>query len=125
MPGPAVVYENPSPPLFFINDRQLWQLTNQTSILRVNVKNVTEVAGHPAPLKLEFSDEKEGVTGGTWRWRGTMLHYDLGKSTNKGLYFNCKTSSGTRGVYMSLEESVHSSLHKAMASDSAWLLQYS
>ena len=100
VPGPAVIYENPSPPLFFINERQLWQLTNQTSILQMNVIDVTDIAGNPAPLKLEFGDKKEGISEGLWRWRGTMLHYDLGKSTNKGLFFSC----GVRGVYMALEE---------------------
>lgn len=103
VPGPAVVHENLSPPLFYIYQQQLWQLTNQTSILRVNVLNTTDVEGHFAPLKLELGEKKEGVSGGIWRWRGTMLHYDLGQKSNKGLYYSCESKSGMRGVYMSID----------------------
>ena len=103
IPGQAVIFENPSPPLFYINKNQLWQLTNQTSILRVNVHNVTGEATHPVPYKLALGSKPEGVTGGTWRWRGTMLYFDLGSKTNHGLYFSCQLRDGTRGVYIALE----------------------
>ena len=67
--APAAVYEDTSPPLFFIHNRQLWQPVNTTSVLRVNVRNVsTETTNsdrgmliHPAPLKLELSNERGGV----------------------------------------------------------------
>ena len=101
-----MIFENNSPPLFFINQQQLWQLTNQTAILRVNVLNVTDDAAHPGPLKLELAEDAGGVTGGVWRWRGTKLYYDLGPRTNGGLFFACRTRSGTRGVYTALEPCV-------------------
>lgn len=69
--------------------------------------NVTSDPAHPAPYKLELSENSEGTQGGVWRWRGTMLHFDLGKQTNQGLYFSCQTTEGTRGVYMTLERLVN------------------
>ncbi|KAI5120686.1 hypothetical protein M0805_006975 [Coniferiporia weirii] len=106
-PGPAVIVENSQPPLFFINQQKLWQPTNMTSIMHVNVLNVTGIdsAGrpHPAPLKLELSDEPGGVDG-TFHWRGSKLHFDLGQRSNKGLYYKCQAKSGVRGVYTSLDD---------------------
>lgn len=58
---------------------------------------------HPAPLKLEFDSDAKGISGGTFRWRGTKLHYDLGSRTNGGMYYSCKDQNGTVGVYTSLE----------------------
>lgn len=104
LPGDAVIYENRSPPLFYINKGQLWQMTNQTSILRVNVVNVTDSALDPLPLKLEVGETKKGISGGEWHWRGTMLFYDLGSQSNKGLFYNCRLTNGKKAVYLSLEE---------------------
>ncbi|KAH8118690.1 hypothetical protein DFH11DRAFT_1502254 [Phellopilus nigrolimitatus] len=108
VPGSAAIYEDLSPPLFFINNQQLWQPMNTTSILRVNVLNVTGVdeAGqpHPAPLKLEIGERAEGLVNGVWRWRGTKLFFDLGKRSNKGLYFSCQTKNGMRAVYTALDD---------------------
>ncbi|THH11902.1 hypothetical protein EW145_g322 [Phellinidium pouzarii] len=107
MSGPAAIYENPEPPLFFVKNQQLWQPTNMTYVLRLNVLNVTGVDEvgytHPAPLKLELGERAEGVDG-LFRWRGTKLHFDLGKRTNNGLYFSCQSKNGTKGVYTSLDE---------------------
>jgi len=100
--GPLSIQENPSPPLFFINNQQLWQLNNQTSILQVNLMNVTGVPGHPAPLKLELSESADGLQDGAWRWRGTKLHYDMGKLSNSGVWFSCQTKGGKPAVYTSL-----------------------
>jgi len=103
LPGAAIIYENPSPPLFFITNQELWQVTNHTSMLRVNVMNVTVSDVHPAPLMLDLSEEADGVEGGVWRWRGTKLHYDLGTRSNDGLFFWCGADSIAPGVYMSLD----------------------
>ncbi|KLO19957.1 hypothetical protein SCHPADRAFT_924225 [Schizopora paradoxa] len=100
--GSLLVQDHTAPPLFYINNQQLWQLNNQTSILRVNVMNVTDVPGHPAPLKLEISDEEDGLQYGVWRWRGTKLHYDLGKLSNDGVWLKCQTKGGKPGIYTSL-----------------------
>jgi len=102
--GSAVIHENPSPPLFFINNQQLWQVTNATSMLHVNVLNVTNSDAHPAPLKLELGENTDGISGGVWRWRGTKLHFDLGTQTNKGLYFSCPMKDGSQAVYTSLHD---------------------
>ncbi|EJD01499.1 uncharacterized protein FOMMEDRAFT_169608 [Fomitiporia mediterranea MF3/22] len=104
--GPATIFENTSPPLFYIHNGQLWQPTNLTSILRVNVLNVTATndssgSPHPAPLKIELGEDAKGLDG-TWRWRGTKLFFDYGKRTNNGLYFSCPTRNG-RAVYTSLD----------------------
>jgi len=100
--GPLAIHEDPSPPLFYINNQQLWQLNNQSSILRVNLMNVTDVSGHLAPLRLEISEDAVGIQDGVWRWRGTKLHYDLGKRSNNGVWFSCQTKGGKPGVYTSL-----------------------
>lgn len=104
LPGDAVIFENRSPPLFYVNKGQLYQMTNQTSILYVNVMNVTNVERELFPLKLEVSETKKGISGGEWFWRGTMLHYDLNGKTNKGLYYNCRLSNGKKAVYVGLDE---------------------
>ena len=103
MPGSALIYENPNPPLFYVYKDQLWQLTNETYILRVNLMNVTDDANHPAPLRLELDTEAKGIKGGEWRWKGTALYYDLGNESNNGLFFSCRRGSGYLGVYTSLQ----------------------
>ncbi|KAL5507870.1 hypothetical protein ACEPAH_5488 [Sanghuangporus vaninii] len=106
-PGPAAIFEHNSPPLFYIHNGQLWQPTNLTSILRVNVLNVTSIEQkgiiHPAPLKIEISEEPKGLDG-TWRWSGTKLYFEVGNRSNKGLYFSCVTNGGARALYTALED---------------------
>ena len=103
MPGPAFIFKHPDPPHFFINGGELWQVTNQTSMLQVNVLNVTGTTVSPdLHYKLSMGTKQEGL-GGSWRWRGTMLHYDLGKRTNKGLFYFCQTEGGDWGVFLKLE----------------------
>jgi len=103
VPGEATISDSDgtAPPVFFVNQRQLWQLTNQTSILAVNLQNVTGKA--PVPLKLVLEQEQGGVEGGTWRWQGSRLFYDYGKLSNNGLYFACDEGDGSKSVYTSLQ----------------------
>lgn len=89
------------PPLFFINQSQLWQFYNDSAIYPVNVMNTTGVA--QAPLQLVLGARRAGMTGGSWRWWGTMLRYDLGKGSNNGLFYTCPTEGGASGVFMFLE----------------------
>ncbi|EIN10739.1 hypothetical protein PUNSTDRAFT_132812 [Punctularia strigosozonata HHB-11173 SS5] len=60
--GGAIAYYDPAPPMFFINprDNQLYQVVNETTILNVNVVNVTATATSPAPTaspKVSFNDQ--------------------------------------------------------------------
>ena len=103
MPGSAMIYENPNPPLFYVYKDQLWQVTNETYILRVNLMNVTETDDHPLPLKLELDTKPQGIKGGEWRWKGTALYFDLGNESNGGIYFSCKKGHGYQGLYTSLK----------------------
>ncbi|KAF8974569.1 hypothetical protein BDZ97DRAFT_35523 [Flammula alnicola] len=88
-----------TPPLFYINQDQLWLLVNETAVYPVNVHNSTGT--HELPMQLILGNKREGITSGKWRWKTTMLYYDLpsGKS-NDGLYFLCITESGLYNVFM-------------------------
>ncbi|KDQ64496.1 hypothetical protein JAAARDRAFT_228050 [Jaapia argillacea MUCL 33604] len=103
VPGNVSVYPNPSPPYFFVRNDQLWQITNDTSILAVNVVNTTGVAD--VPLKLMVGKKRSGITNGSWRWRGTMLYYEQGSNSNQGVYYVCIEKTGHSGVYMFLKPS--------------------
>ncbi|KAH7929441.1 hypothetical protein BV22DRAFT_1080897 [Leucogyrophana mollusca] len=102
-PGRAVVKQDTSPPMFYINHDQLWQYQNETYIFPVNVVNSTLTAD--APLQVTVGEKQGGLSGGRWRWRGTMLYYDLGKKTNQGLFYTCQDKSGAHGVFMFLDPS--------------------
>ncbi|KAH7914360.1 hypothetical protein BJ138DRAFT_1144109 [Hygrophoropsis aurantiaca] len=102
-PGRAIVTQESSPPLFYINHDQLWQYQNDTYIFPVSVLNSTLTAD--APLQVTISEKSEGLSGGRWRWRGTMLYYDLGSKTNQGLFYTCQDKSGAHGVFMFLDPS--------------------
>ncbi|EGN93046.1 hypothetical protein SERLA73DRAFT_79089 [Serpula lacrymans var. lacrymans S7.3] len=101
--GHAIIKQDPMPPLFFINHHQLWQYQNESYIFPVNVINSTLTAD--APLQLSVGKKREGLAGGLWRWRGTMLYYDQGDKSNKGAYLSCLDKSGARGVFMFLDSS--------------------
>lgn len=85
--------------MFYINQEQLWLLVNETAVYPVNVHNTTGV--HPLHMQLILGTKREGITSGSWRWKNTMLYYDLpsGKS-NDGLYYRCLTDSGAFNVFM-------------------------
>ncbi|KII95202.1 hypothetical protein PLICRDRAFT_34039 [Plicaturopsis crispa FD-325 SS-3] len=100
-PGNATIGQTNSPPLFFINKEQLYQFTNATHILPVNVYNSTAVRGG-LPLRLATGDKLEGIGGGSWRWKGTMLYYDYGAKSNNGLFYLCQYRTAP-GVYMNLD----------------------
>ncbi|KAJ6599073.1 hypothetical protein DFH09DRAFT_1021844 [Mycena vulgaris] len=94
-----------SPPLFSLNQNQLWQYRNESTIYPVTVVNTTLVEGVP-PLQMVLGKQRSGaVTGGSWEWRGTMLRYTLGFSGNTGgIFYACPTAGGT-GIFMFLEPS--------------------
>lgn len=93
------------PPQFYINQEQLFLLVNETAVYPVNVQNST--ATHHLPMQLVLGSKKEGITSGSWRWKNTMLYYDLpsGKS-NDGVYYRCMTASGAYNVFMTFVASV-------------------
>ncbi|KJA24481.1 hypothetical protein HYPSUDRAFT_471304 [Hypholoma sublateritium FD-334 SS-4] len=87
------------PPEFYIHQEQLFLLVNETAVYPINVYNSTTT--HHLPMQLVLGTKKEGITSGSWRWKNTMLYYDLpnGKS-NDGVYYRCMTASGAYNVYM-------------------------
>ncbi|RDB22858.1 hypothetical protein Hypma_010204 [Hypsizygus marmoreus] len=103
-PGKLTILPNTkAPPLFYINRNKLWQFNNETSIFHVNVLNETQSDGYP--LQLVVGKKQTGLTGGSWRWRGTMLYYDHGPAGNSGLYYSCRLADGSYGVFMFLRPS--------------------
>jgi len=88
----------------------MWQLNNETSILPMNVLNITRTTD--GPLKLAVGADKKTreyvVSGGLWTWEGTMLHYDNPSvgGTNRGTYYSCVgTDELPDGLYMFLKPS--------------------
>lgn len=91
------------PPLFYINQNQLWLLVNDTTVYPVNVHNSTGT--HELPMQLVLGRKRDGLTQGIWRWKATSLFYEFpGGKTNSGLYFRCMTESGLFNVFLSVEE---------------------
>ncbi|KAJ7283657.1 hypothetical protein C8J57DRAFT_1498684 [Mycena rebaudengoi] len=89
------------PPLFSLSQNQFWQYKNETTIYPVNVINTTMIAGVP-PLQIVIGGKRAGmVTGGKWRWQGTMLHYDIGSRRASQVFYKCET-----GIFMFLEPSL-------------------
>ncbi|KAG2013668.1 hypothetical protein CC2G_010552 [Coprinopsis cinerea AmutBmut pab1-1] len=90
------------PVLYYLTKETLWQYVNETTILPVNVHNVTESAlkyRHP-PFQLVIGRKIEGIRG-SWRFAGSMLYYEFpGKEETQGLFFKCEPSSGFSGVFM-------------------------
>ncbi|KAF9485362.1 hypothetical protein BDN70DRAFT_636300 [Pholiota conissans] len=88
-----------APPLFYINQEQLWLLVNETAVYPVNVHNSTSF--HELPMQLVLGKKREGITNGIWRWKATMLYYDLpGGKSNTGLFYQCMLESGAYNVFM-------------------------
>lgn len=104
--GNLTVLENPpNPPLFYVYRNKLWHFVNETAIYNINVINTTSVA-HPTgevPLQLVIGSKDSGIKHGNWRWRGTMLHYDVGGATNGGVYYSCQSRNGGSRLLMFLK----------------------
>jgi len=101
----AFIVPHISPSLYLIsppNGGQLYQLLNESSIMHVNIMNVTEDSTARLPFKLRFGQQKEGVMDGWWSWIGTRLHYNHGDTHNSGLFYDCKEVTGQNVLYMSL-----------------------
>ncbi|TFL06020.1 hypothetical protein BDV98DRAFT_580077 [Pterulicium gracile] len=84
------------PPVFFIKNEQLYQLNNQSSVFHVNVMNTTELSNSRDPadaqshkLRMEITPQKRGVRG-VWKWKGTMLHFEHGGISNRGVFYGCQ-----------------------------------
>ncbi|EAU84779.2 hypothetical protein CC1G_00298 [Coprinopsis cinerea okayama7 len=96
------------PVLYYLTKETLWQYVNETTILPVNVHNVTESAlkyRHP-PFQLVIGRKIEGIRG-SWRFAGSMLYYEFpGKEETQGLFFKCEPSSGFSGVFMFYQQYV-------------------
>jgi len=87
------------PPLFYINQNQLWLLVNETTVYPVNIHNSTGF--HELPMQLVLGKKRDGITFGTWRWKATQLYYDLpGGQSNLGIYFHCLIG-GSFNIFMS------------------------
>ncbi|KAJ6485006.1 hypothetical protein C8R47DRAFT_980592 [Mycena vitilis] len=101
---PAV--QRRAPPLFSVSQDQLWQYRNESTIYPVAVKNTTLIEGVP-PLQLVVGKQPAAtvVAGGSWRWRGSMLRYDLGVAGNSGVFYLCPLKDSTTGIFMFLEPS--------------------
>ncbi|KAI0268193.1 hypothetical protein BC834DRAFT_868346 [Gloeopeniophorella convolvens] len=90
-------------PLFYVNNGQLFQYTNETYILHVNVLNSTLDANDPLPYKLAVGRGRAGLPDVTWKWKGLLLQVDHGQKTNHALYFKCMSRLGRGGVYLSFD----------------------
>ena len=93
------------PPLFYVNQRQLWLLVNETTVFPVNMHNVTGDYHPDLPFQLVLGKKVEGVQGGEWRWQQTSLIYDLpgvNDPSTHGLFFHCVLPPSYRSnVFMS------------------------
>lgn len=104
-PGNVSVTRDPSPPLFYIANNELYHFHNESTILPIQVHNSTQSA--KLPLQLTIGDgEATGklsrrtiVPGGNWRWQGTMLRYDQG-TTSTPLFFSCQDANGLMGLFL-------------------------
>ncbi|THH19781.1 hypothetical protein EW146_g1454 [Bondarzewia mesenterica] len=103
LPGNATITYMPEPPLFFVNHDQLFQYTNDSHILNVNVVNTTASNEDPMPYKIVLGNKRAGLLDTVWRWRGILLHFDHGGQTNQGLYYSCLNKAGIWNVYMFLQ----------------------
>jgi len=103
IPGNITISGDPSPLLFYVDHNQLWQITNETYILPVNVVNTTASTEDLMPYKLVIGDKREGISNAIWRWRGTVLYLDIGEMTNSALYYSCPNKAGQYGVYTYLD----------------------
>lgn len=57
-----------------------------------------------APLQLVVGSKRDGVQGGSWRWKGEQLHYDqVAGQSNHGLYYACQDKVGRIGLFMYLK----------------------
>ncbi|KAJ3736382.1 hypothetical protein DFJ43DRAFT_1051863 [Lentinula guzmanii] len=92
-------------PLFYIHRSRLWRYINETSIHAVNIVNGTEEAPgtNQIPLQMMLEEKPGGIDGGVWKWKGTMLIYQLGKFNNSGVYYDCMLSKGGHGLLTFLE----------------------
>ncbi|KAJ7068268.1 hypothetical protein C8F01DRAFT_1364647 [Mycena amicta] len=92
-----------SPSLFSISQNQLWQYKNESTVYPVAVLNTT--LNDAAFLQLVLGKQSRTssvVSGGTWKWRGSMLQYWLGSSTNGGVFYSCPTGGQTVGLFTSV-----------------------
>ncbi|TFK25745.1 hypothetical protein FA15DRAFT_616950 [Coprinopsis marcescibilis] len=100
----TILVHQKRPPLFIINRRQLYLYLNETTVFPVNVHNTT-LPDIP-PLQLKVEPKKGGITGGGWRWTGSMLHYDFpGEAGYQSLFWVCpgphdSKSPAWTGIFM-------------------------
>jgi hypothetical protein len=99
-PGKLTLKQS-SPSLFFISHEQLWVYANESYVHPVNVLNAT-IPGN-LPLQMAVGNKVEGVTGGSWRWLGTMLFYSLGNRSNGARFHSCKDKDDVLGLYIFLD----------------------
>jgi len=95
-----------APSLFSLAQNQLWHFRNETTIYPVSVLNSTHLEGVP-PLQLVLGKQPAGtvVRGGIWHWRATMLRYELGTSSNNGVFYSCPLGDNNSGIFMFLKPS--------------------
>ncbi|KAJ3760087.1 hypothetical protein FB446DRAFT_791325 [Lentinula raphanica] len=92
-------------PLFYIHRGRLWRYINETSIHAVNIINGTEEAPgtNQIPLQLMLEEKPGGIDTGVWKWKGTMLIYQLGRANNSGVYYDCMLPKGGHGLLTFLQ----------------------
>ncbi|KAF7301669.1 hypothetical protein MIND_00732400 [Mycena indigotica] len=95
-----------TPALFSISQQQLWQYKNASTIYPVAVVNTTLFGTDDGPfLQLVLGKQPRTssvVSGGSWKWRGTMLNYWYGPKSNGGVYFSCPTGGSRNGLFTRL-----------------------
>ena len=89
------------PPLFYIHGSQLYNYHNASTIYPVQVVNGTRAEGMPLQVVVG-SPRGDVVRGGTWRWQGTQLFYELGTANNGGVYYGCQNTDGLMGLFLFL-----------------------
>ncbi|KIK68174.1 hypothetical protein GYMLUDRAFT_256950 [Collybiopsis luxurians FD-317 M1] len=91
--------------LFYIHRGRLWKYNNESSIHAVNVMNLTEEAPgtNQIPLQLVLDEKPGGLTSGSFRWHGSMLLFEQGKTNNSGVYYECLLPKGGYGLLTFLQ----------------------
>jgi hypothetical protein len=115
IPGNLLVSTEEDPPAFFINGGQLYQVNNISSVLYVNLVNITDkepwrsqVREGEVPLpqvRMQLSLKKEGIQG-EWGWVNNILLFRMrGSSENSmGVWWMCNDRDGSPNtkIYMNL-----------------------
>jgi hypothetical protein len=87
------------PPVFYVYQRQLWLMKNETTVWPVNVYNTTGI--FPLPMQLRVAEKQEGIAG-RWWWEGQTLNFDANgrSSVESRLFYVCFTNQNDWNVFL-------------------------